>query len=366
MILKEVSTKDYAKINELFKRNHLKMINFGRWNNLWLKNPILKNKKRKWTKGWIIEQNKKVVGHVGNFPMNYFLNKKSYICAVLNGWVVDKKFRSNSILLIKKYFSQLNVDFFLGTSFDIKTSKIMQAINVKQVPTKGLNYSLVIILKSSSIIKYFLGDKLFPFKKFILNFFSILLLFFFKKRFNYWENKFSTKNIIKCKFIDKRFNLLWKKIKSLQKNSILFKRDTDWLKWHLDPFLKKNRAWIFLSTKDNKINGYTICIEKINSKKRIKSALLIDLMTLNNFDQTSKNLIGVNIKEAKKRNCDIFEFRGFDEKNRAYMKFFKPFEKKLLLNSFYYKSKNKKLDKLLDDSNRWNPSYIDGDAIVSL
>ena len=153
---------------------------------------------------------------------------------------------------------------------------------------------------------------------------------------------------------------------SHQRNRLLFNRDAKWLKWHLDHFIKRKRVWIFLSTIDNKINGYTICIEKINSKKSIKSALLIDLMTFNNVDETSKNLIGANIREAKRRNCDIFEFRGFDEKKRAYMKLFKPFEKKLLLNPFYYKSRDKKLGKLLADYHYWNPSYIDGDAIVSL
>jgi hypothetical protein len=366
MILREVSSKDYINIKKLFRRNHLKMISLNRWNNLWLKNPILKDGKKRWVKGWILEQDKKVVGHVGNFPMKYFLNKKSYICAVLNGWVVDKKFRSNSILLVKKYFSQLNVDFFLGTSFNVKTSKIMQAMGVKEVPTDGLDNSLIIILKSTSVMKYFFGNKSFLFKNFFLNFLSILLLFFFKKRFNHWENKFSIKNIIQCKVIDKRFDALWKKIKFLQKNKMLFKRDTIWLKWHLDPFLKRKKAWIFLSIKDNKINGYTICIEKKNYKKGIKFALLIDLITLNDFDQTSKNLIGANIKEAKKRNCDIFEFRGFSEVKRSYMKFFKPFEKKLLLNPFYYKSKNEKLSKLLNNRRHWDPSYIDGDAIVNL
>ena len=366
MILREVTTKDYAEIKKLFKRNQLKMINFDRWNDLWSKNPFLRKKEKRWKKGWIIEKNKKVVGHVGNFPMNYFLNKKSYICAVLNGWVVDKKFRSSSILLIKKYFSQPNVDFFLGTSFDLRTSKIMQAINVKQVPTDGLDKSLIIIIKSSGVIKYFLGNLSFPFKKFLFNFLSSFLLFFFKKRFNYWQNKFSTKNIIKCRDIDNRFNFIWKKIISHQRNRLLFSRDTKWLKWHLGHFLKRKKAWIFLSTTDNKINGYTICIEKVNSKKKIKSALLIDLMTLNNFDGASKNLIGANIGEAKRRNCDIFEFRGFDKKRREYMKFFKPFEKKLLLNPFYYKSRDKKLGKLLTDHHYWNPSYIDGDAIVSL
>ena len=366
MKLREVSRKDYKSIKKLFQRNSLKMLSFDRWNNLWSKNPILKSKKKKWIRGWIIEKNKKIVGHVGNFPMNYFLNKKLYICAVLNGWVVDRKFRSNSILLIKKYFSQLNVDFFLGTSFDLKTSKIMEAMRVKKVPVENLKYSLLIILKPKVILKYFLGNKSFLLKDILFNFLSKFMTFFLKEKFNYWEKKFSTENIVQCRTIDKRFNFLWKKVKTSQTNTIIFQRDVNWLKWHLDPFLKRKTVWIFFSIKNNKINGYTICILKKNSEKKIKSALLIDLIVFNDFDQTSKNLIGANIKEAKKRNCDIFEFRGFNEKNRKYMKFFRPFNKKLLLNPFYYRSKNKKLDKLLSNSKFWNPSYIDGDAIVSI
>lgn len=364
MILREVSSKDYQKIKELFKRNKLKIISLKRWKNLWIKNPFLKNKK-KWPKGWVIEENKKIVGHVGNFPMNYFLNKKSYICSVLNGWVVDKKFRSSSVLLIKKYFSQINVDFFLGTTFDLKTSKIMQAINVPKVPIDSLENSLIIILKTNSILNYFFGKKLFLFKKSIFSFFSMILFFFFRNKINYWEDKFSTKNIEKCKVIDGKFDLIWKKTRSKYSNKLLLKRDSNWLKWHLSPFLEEKKAWIFFSMKNNKINGYSISVEKMNLEKGIRSALLIDLIVFNDYEQTSKNLIGANIKEAKTRNYDLFEFRGFDQKNRAYMKFFKPFEKKLLLNPFYYKSKNKKLNKLLNNSKHWNPSYIDGDAIIS-
>ena len=96
MKLRKASIKDYKKIKELFKRNNLEIISFKRWSNLWKKNPFLKNKKN-WTKGWVIESNKKIVGHFGNFPTKYFFNKKSYLCSVSCGWVVDQKYRSNSI-----------------------------------------------------------------------------------------------------------------------------------------------------------------------------------------------------------------------------------------------------------------------------
>ena len=95
MILRKVSIKDYTKINNLFKRNNMKMIPFKYWTKLWQKNPILKNKKE-YTKGWIIEREKKVIGHFGSFPTKYLLNNKSYICSVIHNWVVDKKFRYQS------------------------------------------------------------------------------------------------------------------------------------------------------------------------------------------------------------------------------------------------------------------------------
>ena len=79
MILRTVSIKDYKKIKNLFNRNNLEIISFNRWKNLWQRNPILKNKK-KWIKGWVIEENKKIVGHFGSFPTKYLLKNKSYLC----------------------------------------------------------------------------------------------------------------------------------------------------------------------------------------------------------------------------------------------------------------------------------------------
>ena len=134
----------------------------------------------------------------------------------------------------------------------------------------------------------------------------------------------------------------------------------------MDYFIKSKRAWIYLNIKNKKINGYSICVEKNNFKTGIKSALLIDLITFQESYKTSKDLIGANITEAKKRNCDIFEFRGFNNTKISYMKFFSPFKKKLLNNPFCYKSNNKKLNKMLGQSKYWCPSYLDGDAIIGL
>ena len=114
------------------------------------------------------------------------------------------------------------------------------------------------------------------------------------------------------------------------------------------------------------LSGIMFKENESNFKTGIKSALLIDLITFHESNKTSKNLIGANIAEAKRRNCDIFEFRGFNNEKISYMKFFNPFTKSLPNNPFCYKSNNKKLNKLLSQSKYWCPSYLDGDAIVNL
>ena len=366
MNIRNVSIGDYEKIKVLLKRHNMNLINYKRWLNLWKKNPSLKSSRIKWTKGWVIEDNKKVVGHIGQFPMQYFLNKKPYLSSILYGWVVDKQYRSHSIVLLRKYFSQSSIDLFLITNLNEISNKIMKAIKVKEVPVESLNYSLVIALNIKNITKSLFKNISFPFKKFILNICSSLLLLLFQKKINSWKNKFSSKNIIKHSEFDKKFNHFWEKIKNSQKNKFLFRRDKDSLKWHLDYFVKNRKAWIYLSVKNKKINGYSICIEKNNLKKGIKSALLLDLVTLDHSQEVSKNLIGTNIAEARRRNCDIFEFRGFDKEKVLCMNSFNPFKKELLHNPFCYKPNNKKLNVLLAQNKYWYPSYLDGDAIIDL
>ncbi len=364
MIIRKVSNNDYPNIKSLFKRNSLKIINNDRWKNLWNKNPILNNKK-KWTKGWVIVEDKKIVGHFGSFPTQYFHKKKTYICSVLHGWVVDKKFRSLSILLLKKLFMEKNVDFFLCTTANPIAGKLLKALHAKQISSFNLKKSLFIILSLEDVIKYFLKEKKLPFKNIVNKITFFALSYVFKRKLNSWKNKYSEKNIIKCKKIDGRFNNLWKKIKNINKEKILFNRDQKWLEWQLDYFIKNKKAWILISIENKKINGYAICIEKSNDADGLKRAFLIDLVSLNQKKNVSINLIGATINEANKRKCHIIEFRGFDELKKSYINFFNPFSRNLSNNQFYYKSNKVKLDNVLNKDKFWMPTYMDGDAITN-
>ena len=144
--------------------------------------------------------------------------------------------------------------------------------------------------------------------------------------------------------------------KSIKKTILEWKNELDLLKIDYE---------IILAEDGSDDNTKNILLELINDDKNFKRAYLVDLISIDKKNEILTSLIGVCINEAKKRKCDIFEFRGFNGSKLGNIKSFKPFEKKLSFNPFYYKSNNKKLNKILNKSSHWSPSYIDGDVIVN-
>jgi len=362
MHLRKVSIQDYNKIKFLFKRNNLEIISFKKWIKLWKKNPIIRNKKN-YIRGWVIENKKKIIGHLGSFPTEYLLYNKFYICDVIHNWAVDQKYRYQSALLLKKLFAQSNADFFLSSTTNYDAGKLMKAMNMKQVPSESLNYSYFIILNLKKFIKFVIKKKKISLPKLFFNIFYFLIKFLLNKKVNYWTKKSYDSHIVRYNKIDFKFDHFWKKIKNLYKNKLLIQRNQNWLKWHLNDLLKNDKTWIFLKMKSKKIIGYAICVEENNYKNDLKKAFLIDLISLDKKKDLSINLIAACMQEAKKRNCDVFEFRGFGKREKLCFDFFKPFRKKIEHNPFYYISNDQKLKKLLNKESYWFPTYLDGDTI---
>ena len=79
MNIREIRFSDYKEISKVVRKNGLEIYSYEYWKNLWLDNPYYKIMKKKWSKGWVLEKDNKIVGYLGNFPMEYFLfGRKSW------------------------------------------------------------------------------------------------------------------------------------------------------------------------------------------------------------------------------------------------------------------------------------------------
>jgi len=362
MIIRKVKVEDHAEIKSLANKYKINVFNKTEWEKIWNENPLLKDYDKEWVKGWVMVEKDKIVGHIGNIPTQYTLNKKTYTGSVINCWVVEEKYRLHSINLIKEYHSQQDIDFFIATTSSLKTSKILPVFGWKKMPIKDYDKKLNIILNFKNVYQAYLEKKFKKFK-YIFEHFSRLGNLLLSKRINFWKKLKKDNEFEVYKQFDKTFDEFWEKMKIKNKEIFLFNRKSDWMNWHLNNKIKENNLLILVKKKDGKIIGYAVCIYKQDKDLNLKKAVLIDIMLLNNDDKIFIDLILNSINHSLKSSCDLFQIVGFNEEKRKLIYKLKPFVVKNKFSTFYFNVKNLILNDFLSKKQYWDPSELDGDSI---
>tara|TARA_Y100000591_G_C21830727_1_gene699412 strand:+ start:943 stop:2034 length:1092 start_codon:yes stop_codon:yes gene_type:complete len=362
MSLRVVKTKikDYSQIKSLFKRNNLNFMSKDTWLNF-SNNPLFK-KNKKIELGWKFELGNKIVGHIGYYPTIYRYNKKKLIFSILHGWAVDEKYRSASIILLKKYLNQKKKDLFLGTTFNRHTGQIMRSLGVKQVPIKGLDKSSIIILNVKNFLEMYFQKKNFLLKKFFISTISLAIKIFLWRNINRWKNYKVSHSIKRVKNFDKKFKYFWNNYLKENGQSLQVDRDINWQNWLMKKKLTNNQIITFVFILKNKIVGYSACL--MEKKGKYKICKLLDLITLKNSKDYEFDLVLKNLEKAQETNCDYFEYRNTSASKLKILESFSAIQIKLKQNNFYYKANNNKLNKIFETNKNWNPCSLDGDILI--
>ena len=135
--VREAHWHDYEAIISLGMRYGLYRhpMPYEDWQKLWIANPLVLEKGMLWPIGWVLEnESGGIVGYLGNIPMGYELAGRQVVAAAGSSWVVESEYRSNSLLLLSKFFSQPAVDLFLNTTASSAAGAAFVGFRSKKVP----------------------------------------------------------------------------------------------------------------------------------------------------------------------------------------------------------------------------------------
>lgn len=355
--IRSAKSSDYYKIKKLQLKNNLKTIDYQTWNRIWIENPLKKKR------GWIIENKKEIVGYLGNIIREYKINNKKIITACSHSFVVKKKYRYLSVILLRKFFSQKNILLFLNTSSNKEAAKIWIKFKAKKILLKTSNIINFIPLDLKEIVKAYFKKKNININIFYLCLINFILKLIFFKKINLVKKIKFYKDIKLISNINYKFDIFFKNYnKNL--NKLISNNNSKWLSWIYNNKIKKKRGWIYVAYKNNKIIGYACCVEKNNKFSGIKRILLTKLFSLNNNKNILKKLISNCVIKSQKEKYHVIESIGFDKKRNNVIENLGGFKRNYINYPFYYKTNNYKLNKFLNKSSSWDVGFDDGDNFI--
>jgi hypothetical protein len=361
--IREAMFEDYPQISALQAKYNFPRRNFAQWKHLWANNPAYLQSREKLPIGWVLERDdRQLAGYLGNIPLFYEFGGQRLLASVAHAWVVDSEYRSYSLVLLDRYFSQSSVELFLNATVGPEAFDAFAAFNSLPVPVGTWNRAAFWITNCQGFTACWLAMKNVALAKPLSHVLSVAP--FVKQTFSgaTLHNVATRGELHDCVLIDDRFDGFWSELKRSNPNVLLGVRSREILQWHFQHALSEDRAWLVMASAGSVMKAYAIFFRHDNEALHLKRMRLVDFQTLDKDPALLAQMLGWAISRCRREGIDMLESIGLGTDKGELIGKIAPFNRKLPCWLYFYSAREKRLADKLTDPSVWEPSQFDGDA----
>jgi hypothetical protein len=331
------------------------------WVHLWQNNPA-SSKLPDWPTGWVLESELgRVVGAFENVPCLYRLGGRTYVCAFGRGWAVEAAYRLYALQFIVRQMRQTNVDLFLTTTANSRTTDLLTRSGWSQVPVGRWDRSAVWVTNYAETARGCLSKA----PRFVSSLFGPLLSATLR-----WKDaapRRSRRSEIRwelrwCTDFDARFDRFWDELEERNPHRLLSVRSRETLQWHFKYALEENRLSILSASDGARLIAYAIFERRPIPSLGVERALLVDFQTLARERDLLAAMISLAVERYRKERVPIMENIGCWLEARQQLINRPQFHRPLRNWSYVYYSRNQELAGRLQSPESWYPTQFDADA----
>ena len=360
--MREASFEDYPQIVALQSKYGLETKSYEEWKHLWFHNPAYVEYQKSLPIGWVLEsENKDIVGYLGNIPLFYELEGRRLLASVAHAWVADEQYRTYSLLLLERYFSQKVVDLFLNATVGSLASESFAVFQSSPVPVGAWDRSAFWITNHRGFLANWLAMKALPLAKPLSYVLSVGLLLkdtLAKRQLR----QDGTVEVRSCTDVDSRFDVFWEALRKINSHMLMGVRSRGALEWHYKYALRENKAWIATAGKASNLTAYAIFRRHDNPRFGLRRMRLVDFQTIDGSITLLVPMLSWALERCQREGIDMLECLGFRADKSNLIHKIAPYRRKLPSWLYFYKTKDENLAERLSDPNVWDPSQFDGDA----
>ena len=362
--IRPAALEDYSQIAALGARYGLHSKKFDSWKDLWLANPVYRQLPD-WPLGWVLEnEERQISGFIGNIPQSYTLEDRTVLAAASHALVVDLPYRSHSLSLISRFYSQKNVDLFLSTTANAQASKAYAVFGARRVPLGTWDSSAFWVLDHCQFAATALAMKNIVLAKPLGYLVGAGLYVKDAFRGSFDSRGAAGTEIAECSCFDQRFETFWEELRVGRSSVLLAARSRETLQWHFKAALADNQAWILTVSDGCRLRAYSVFFRQDSVRFGLKRVRLADFQCgdEDHRDELLKQMISYAVSLCRRERVHMLETIGLPLDKQRVIDSLRPHRRELPCWLYFYKTNDKHLAKALIRPEVWDASYFDGDS----
>jgi 3-oxoacyl-(acyl-carrier-protein) synthase len=356
--VREACLSEYEKIAALIYRNGLDTKTREEWEHLWINNPVYK-RVQSWPIGWVVQEGAEIAGFLGNIPVSYHFRGREILASSLHAFSLDVSHRGHGLILLNRLLeSPPEVEYFVGTSANANSSKVLDRLGVGRIPIGDWENSAFWITNYDGFVSSAVVRKGWPAS--LAGSASLALKTYDKVSKTSWPRP--NHSLQRHTSFDERFDVFWQELRQSYPNRFLATRSREVLDWHFKFSLAQGRAWIVTHEVNSRVLAYAIFHRQDHREINLKRVRLVDYQTLPESADVLSSLLAWGLEECRTQGIHMLEAFGFRPDKQQLLDRLAPRRRKLPSWTYFHKTSSPALQQEMQDPQIWDPSQFDGDA----
>jgi hypothetical protein len=324
-------------------------------------------------KGWVmVTEQGEVVGFLNSIFSRFTFRGRELRTASPSGWVVDERYRGQSMAMLTEFLRLPGVDLFLDTTARHPADKIFQALGFRRIPCADYDLAPFWILDAGGFIRSFLRRKGKEALSFLapLGGIAIAMVETVKGRnaiVREGRAALARDTLQWREAFGPEFDVFWKKLSEGKRETLLALRDRKTLNDHFDASVKAGRAWVLCAFERQELAAYAVFFRQDHPASGLRRVRLADFQCLPTLPAEKRkallrSILGAACSRFRGEKLEMLEVLGFHGWVRDEISLLAPYTRRLEFWPYLYKAVAPGLAKELAESSAWEPSIYDGDA----
>jgi hypothetical protein len=367
--LRAIADGDYSQIAAITAAHGFppSIWSYEQWRHLWINNPAYLRFGENLPRGWVLEAEGRIVGHIGDLPLLYEFEGRQLLVSNGYGYALEPQYRGYALFLAEQYWNQRLPDVVSGYQTNSDGFRMHAELGIRPIPLGTWDPKHFWITRRREFMAEWLRYKKLPAAELLAYPAAVALTT--KDAWNRMLLRIHARQETRIQIstdFDGRFDTFWNDLRARYPHKLLAVRALATLKWRFHFALHQRRLWIATFSEGGCLRAYAIFLLQHFDKPKdsTRQMIMADFQSLDRDDGVFYAMLRKALEQCRRSGSHLLVTMGVSASGTD-MSGLAPYRRSRPQHSTsLYKARDPVLSNALSATQAWCPTLYDGDMAL--